>query len=177
MLGLLLKFLFIQFFVVYIETLSHLCDSSLIPLLLGPKKRSDWVCLNSRRGHLWRYWVCPHTRHILLYQVLLELSSRLTIVPSVINVKDKFAWADCLHKFLKFAVVTVGAVGHFIVERHISVVLVVPPGQNDEHCRLLLVALVNAILGSKAAHLLVIFKFADMLHVYQGICILEVCCK
>ena len=99
--------------------------------------------------------VLTHGLHVLLDKVLLELSARLTIVTSIINIKYELARANCFHKAFELTVIGVRRIGHLVVKRHVAVVLVIPARQDDEYCWLLLVAGVyttEAILQAKGTY-------------------------
>lgn len=165
MLGLILEFLFIHFFIVDVESLSHFRDCALISLLLGSAQGSGrFSQLNCGCDGLDGLRICAHARDILFDQVLLELGTRLAVVPSVINVEYQLAGTDSLNKLLEFSVVAVGTVRYFVVQGHISVVFVVPTGQNNKYCWLLLVALVHVVF----------FKFADVLDVDTSVSFFKV---
>jgi len=72
------------------------------------------------------------------------------------HIENEFPRIDGLHKTFEFAIVRVGRVGHFEVERQILVVLIVPASHDNEDCGLFSVALVDA--ADKKIKL-VIFKF------------------
>lgn len=91
--------------------------------------------------------MCAHARNVFFDQILLKLSPRFAVVASIIDIKNQFAGTNCLNKLFKFTVVTVGTVWDFVVKRHISVVFIIPSGQNNKHCWLLFIALIDTIQG------------------------------
>ena len=110
--------------------------------------------------------------HVFLHQVLLELRSRLAVIAPIVNVKNEFPRTNCLDKAFELSIVGVRTVGHLVVKRHIAVVLVVPPGQDDEHGRLLLVACVDtkkSLNNNRFGGLLVVFEFSDVFDVDDGV--------
>jgi len=101
----------------------------------------------SSRGQTWLDWLnlWLSVRHILFYKVLLKLWPWFAVVSSVINVENKLFGTDSFHELFELTVVAVRTVRHFVVKRHISVVFVIPTGQNDKYCWLLFVTFVYTI--------------------------------
>lgn len=75
------------------------------------------------------------------------------------------------------------AVRNFVIERHISIVLVIPTGQNYKYRRLLLIALIDAkqkkefLLDRKPINLLIVFELTNVLDVDDCVRSFEVCCE
>lgn len=144
MVRLLIEFLLVHFFIVDVEPLRHLSDCSLIALLLGSAK--DFLDGDGWLGDTGRYLGLPHAGDVLFNKVLLKLGPLFAVVAPVVDVVNKLARAHGLHKLFKLAVVAVRAVWHFVVKRHVAVVLVVPASQDNEDGGLFLVARVDAKL-------------------------------
>lgn len=80
---------------------------------------------------------------ILSGKVALELLPLLGVI-ALVHVEDELDGIDSFDEALQLAVVRVRGVGYFEVEGEVLVVLVVPPGEDNEYGRLLSIALVDA---------------------------------
>ena len=90
--------------------------------------------------------IVSHDRHLFLIlagQVRLKLLALLRVV-SLVHIEDQLARVDRLHESLKLSIVRVRGIGHFEVERQVLIIFVVPASEDDEDCRFLTIALVNA---------------------------------
>lgn len=138
----------IKFSVVGVKPARHFCHSALISFVVGLKASRDLglvegLCRGGREldGHL-GWGPLLSSPDILFDQVLLKLSARFALI-AVVDVEDELLGVHSFYEVFELTVVRMRRVGHLVVQRYVAVVLVIPPGQNDEHCGLLLVALVN----------------------------------
>jgi hypothetical protein len=63
---------------------------------------------------------------IFFDKILLEISSSFAVIPPVINIENQLFRTNSLNKFFKFSVVRMAAVRNFVVQRHVSVIFIIP---------------------------------------------------